>query len=110
MMLTQNLFRKVSAQKEQTQVRIHFNQYDLLVPAGVSVAAALLLHGQNVFHQSAVHKLPRGPYCMMGVCFGCLVEIDGKPNQQACLINVREGMVIRTVVLPQLCTQEVRNG
>jgi NADH dehydrogenase/NADH:ubiquinone oxidoreductase subunit G len=32
---------------------------------------------------------------MMGVCFDCLVEIDGVPNQQACLTAVREGMVIR---------------
>lgn len=32
---------------------------------------------------------------MMGVCFECLVEIDGIPNRQACMIPVREGMVVR---------------
>jgi NADH dehydrogenase/NADH:ubiquinone oxidoreductase subunit G len=32
---------------------------------------------------------------MMGVCFDCLVEVDGAPNRQACLTPVREGMVIR---------------
>jgi predicted molibdopterin-dependent oxidoreductase YjgC len=30
----------------------------------------------------------------MGVCFECLVEIDGVPNQQGCLAQVREGMRI----------------
>lgn len=99
-MRTQNLFRRLPVQTEQVLVNIRLNQQDLSVPAGISVAAALLLHGQNAFHHSAVNKLPRGPYCMMGVCFGCLVEIDGKPNQQACLINVREGMLIRTMVTP----------
>ena len=31
----------------------------------------------------------------MGVCFECLVEIDGVPNQQACLVPVSEGMSVR---------------
>jgi predicted molibdopterin-dependent oxidoreductase YjgC len=38
---------------------------------------------------------PRAPYCMMGVCFDCLMEIDGVPNRQACLVPVAEGMRIR---------------
>jgi predicted molibdopterin-dependent oxidoreductase YjgC len=29
---------------------------------------------------------------MMGVCFDCLVVIDGRPNQQACMVTVRDGM------------------
>ena len=33
---------------------------------------------------------------MMGVCFECLVQIDGQPNRQACLVTVREGMQVRT--------------
>jgi NADH dehydrogenase/NADH:ubiquinone oxidoreductase subunit G len=32
---------------------------------------------------------------MMGVCFECLVEIDGIPNQQACMTPVKEGMQVR---------------
>jgi predicted molibdopterin-dependent oxidoreductase YjgC len=31
----------------------------------------------------------------MGVCFDCLMEIDGVPNQQACMIRVRDGMKVR---------------
>jgi predicted molibdopterin-dependent oxidoreductase YjgC len=31
---------------------------------------------------------------MMGVCFDCLMEIDGVANQQACLVTVAEGMRI----------------
>jgi hypothetical protein len=37
---------------------------------------------------------PRLPYCMMGICFDCLMTIDGVPNQQACQLEVRENMTI----------------
>ena len=33
---------------------------------------------------------------MMGVCFECLVEIDGVANRQACLVAVEAGMKIRS--------------
>jgi sarcosine oxidase subunit alpha len=33
---------------------------------------------------------------MMGVCFDCLVTIDGIGSRQACLVPVREGMAIET--------------
>ena len=32
----------------------------------------------------------------MGVCFECLVEIDGHPNKRACQVTVKDGMVVRT--------------
>jgi hypothetical protein len=31
---------------------------------------------------------------MMGVCFECLVEVDGVPSRQSCLVAVREGMKV----------------
>ena len=37
----------------------------------------------------------RAPYCMMGVCFDCLAEIDGIPNRQSCMVAARPGMHIR---------------
>lgn len=64
-------------------------------PAGISVAAALLSTGRS-FRRTAVSAQPRGPYCMMGVCFDCLVRIDGEPNQQACMLLLRQGMQIET--------------
>jgi predicted molibdopterin-dependent oxidoreductase YjgC len=64
------------------------------VSAGVSVAAALMEAGIAVFRHSPVTGAPRAPFCMMGVCFDCLVTIDGLENQQACQLVVRDGMVI----------------
>lgn len=59
-----------------------------------TVAAAMLASGVVQCRTSAVSGAPRAPYCMMGVCFDCLVTIDGIGNRQACLTRVRDGMRI----------------
>ena len=63
--------------------------------AGDTVAGVLLLSGDGPMRRSVVSGAPRAAYCMMGVCFECLVEIDGVPSQQGCLVQVRPGMRIR---------------
>ena len=70
---------------------------DKPIPAceGESVAAALLSAGVEHLRVASVGGAPRAPYCWMGVCFECLLEIDGQPNQQSCLVTVRDGMRIR---------------
>ena len=62
--------------------------------AGDSVAATMLAAGMKACRTTPVSGAARGPFCMMGVCFDCLVTIDGRPNQQGCLVPVREGMRI----------------
>jgi predicted molibdopterin-dependent oxidoreductase YjgC len=62
---------------------------------GDSVAAALLAHGVAVFRETAESGAARGPFCLMGVCFDCLVEIDGVGSRQACLVAAAQGMVVR---------------
>lgn len=64
--------------------------------AGDSVAAVMLAEGVTVTRRSAVSGAPRAPYCMMGVCFECLVVVDGVGNRQGCLIPVVDGMAIET--------------
>jgi hypothetical protein len=68
---------------------------DINVPAGASAAAAVLLAGFPSIRDTPVHGAPRAPYCMMGICFDCLAEIDGVANRQACMVAVAPGMTIR---------------
>jgi D-hydroxyproline dehydrogenase subunit gamma len=63
---------------------------------GDTVAAVLLLSSAKATRVSPVSGEPRAPYCMMGVCFECLVTIDGVGNRQGCLIEVADGMRIET--------------
>ena len=66
-----------------------------LVPRGASAAAAVLVAGFRSIRETPVKGRERGPYCMMGVCFDCLAEIDGVPNRQSCMVEARPGMHIR---------------
>jgi succinate dehydrogenase/fumarate reductase-like Fe-S protein len=66
----------------------------LAVPAGASAAAAVLLSALPAIRETPVTGAPRLPYCMMGICFDCLAEIDGVANRQACMVEVRPGMRI----------------
>jgi predicted molibdopterin-dependent oxidoreductase YjgC len=94
-MLTNRLFSPLPAEGGQI-VTIEFDGQPLHVAAGGTVAAGLLAAGVSRFRSTPVSGAPRAPYCMMGVCFDCLVEIDGVANRQACLIEVRDGMKVRT--------------
>jgi predicted molibdopterin-dependent oxidoreductase YjgC len=78
--------------------RIGFSLDGLAVQGaeGDTVAAALLALGHAACRETAVSGAPRGPYCMMGVCFDCLVVIDGLGNRQGCMVPLREGMVVET--------------
>ncbi len=63
------------------------------VPAEMNVAASLLAIGKIVSKISPASKKPCSPHCLMGVCFECLMEIDGV-HRQACMTPVRDGMTI----------------
>lgn len=65
------------------------------VPTHASVAAALLQRG-SIARTTATSGSARAPYCMMGVCFDCLVEIDGVPDCQACMTEAEDGMTVRS--------------
>ena len=77
-------------------VTIEFEGTSLQVPETTTIAAAVLSHGGKTHTRlSPTSGEKRAPFCFMGVCHECLVEIDGIPNQQACIIEVKEGMKIR---------------
>jgi D-hydroxyproline dehydrogenase subunit gamma len=60
---------------------------------GESVAALLFAEGITATRVTRGGE-PRGVYCGMGVCFDCLVVVDGVPNTRACVTWVRDGMPV----------------
>ncbi len=73
-----------------------FDGREIAARPGDTVAAALLAAGAVASRETPVSGAPRGPYCLMGVCFECLVTVDGVGNRQSCLTPVAAGMVVRT--------------
>ena len=61
---------------------------------GQSVAAALLGQGVRSWRTTRFSGRPRGVFCGIGICFDCLVTVDGAVNVRACLEPVRAGMKI----------------
>ena len=76
-------------------VQITFEGQTYQVAPRQTVAAALMGEGYLTMRNSVVSGETRAAFCMMGICFDCLLEIDGRPNQQSCMIQVREGMSIQ---------------
>ena len=77
-------------------IALTIDSRSVLGRTGDSVAATLLANGIKQCRYTPVSGAPRAPYCMMGVCFECLVTVDGTGNRQGCMVPIREGMRIET--------------
>ncbi|MCP4119541.1 MAG: (2Fe-2S)-binding protein [Desulfobacteraceae bacterium] len=76
-----------------TTVPVVLDGQAVSLPAGMSVAAGLLAIGEIISRISPSSKKPCSPHCLMGVCYECLMEINGV-KRQACMTEAEEGMVI----------------
>jgi NADPH-dependent 2,4-dienoyl-CoA reductase/sulfur reductase-like enzyme len=63
---------------------------------GQSIGAALWAAGIRSWRTTRVQGRPRGLFCGIGVCFDCLVEIDGRGDQRACVVPARAGLQVAT--------------
>lgn len=63
---------------------------------GQSVGALLLDQNQRFTRTTRFNERPRSMFCGIGICFDCLITIDGVMNQRACMTRVEEGMSIQT--------------
>lgn len=62
---------------------------------GETIAAALLTAGRRSFSHTVPSGTPRGVFCGIGVCFDCLVTVDGC-QVRACVTPVGDGMQVST--------------
>lgn len=88
------MLKRLHENKKRETVTIIFEGQPLEVPAGETVIAAIMAAGAGYNRTTSVTGSHRAAYCQMGVCFECLMEIDGIPNRQACMVQVRDGMVV----------------
>jgi len=77
------------------KIKFFFEGKEINAYQGETVAAALIASGIKVFKYSKKYKRPRGLFCAIGKCSSCLVEINGIPNQMACVRLVEEGINVK---------------
>src|SRR5690625_4903396 len=85
-----------SPEDDSHAVTITVNGQARTVMSSMSVAAALLVSEPMAIRNNLADGSPRGPYCLMGVCFECLAEINDVPNVQSCMVKVTDGMQVNT--------------
>ena len=65
---------------------------------GQSVGAALTAAGVRSWRSTRIEGRPRGLFCGIGVCYDCLVVVDGHPNERACRTPAAAGMTVDSQV------------
>ncbi len=85
------MFRKLHEPSPRA-LTITIDDISVSAEAGESVAAVLLRQAEPWSRLTPVTQRKRAPYCMMGVCFDCLAEVDGVASVQTCLKPVCDGM------------------
>ncbi|HTI78856.1 MAG TPA: FAD-dependent oxidoreductase [Acetobacteraceae bacterium] len=74
-------------------ISIQFDGRPIPALEGETIAAALSAAGIVAFRRT-LSGAPRGLHCGMGACFDCVVSVDGRIGQRACMTKVADGMVV----------------
>ena len=74
-------------------IRMRIAGEDVDAYEGESIAAAVMA-ARGLELRETDHHDPRGYFCGMGVCFDCVMIVDGVPNTRTCVTFVRDGMTV----------------
>ncbi len=97
------MFKRIDGQTSK-DVTFNFDGDEFHAKDGENLAAALLVAGVAQLRSNPVSGAKRAPFCMMGSCFECLVEINGITTQ-ACMTSVYQDMQVNR--LPSLSDPKV---
>ncbi len=78
------------------QFQIEVDGRPIAVYEGETIGAALLAAGVRTLRHTAKQDAPRGIFCGMGVCFDCVMTVNGVPNVRTCVTQVEPGMKVQT--------------
>ncbi len=90
------MFRKIAPTTlSRKPITIFIDGIALDVEEGEPIAAILLRVAPFTNRATPVTGVSRAPFCLMGACFDCLVEIDGETSTRSCLVPAQAGMQVR---------------
>ena len=73
-----------------------FNGEEFSCESGQSIAAALIASSHRELRTTRFGNEARSIFCGIGICFDCVVVIDGVANQRSCLVEARPGMKVES--------------
>ncbi len=79
------------------QISFTFNGVAVQCEVGQSIAAAVIDSGTLALRKTRFGDEPRSIFCGIGICFDCVVVIDGVANQRSCLIEAKADMNIESI-------------
>lgn len=83
-------------QAESFPVEFRFDGIPIIATPGQSIGAALIAAGHRSWRRTRFDRAPRGIFCGIGICFDCLVTVNGRSSRRACLVEARSGDVVST--------------
>ena len=78
------------------EVTFSFNGRDFQCESGQTIAAALIAADQRELRSTRFGSEPRSIFCGIGICYDCVVVVDGIANQRSCLVEVKSGMRVES--------------
>ncbi|WP_432974587.1 (2Fe-2S)-binding protein [Dactylosporangium sp. CA-233914] len=75
---------------------ISFDGREVSCQEGWTIGAALTAADVRAWRATRRDGRPRGLFCGIGICFDCLVTVNGRPSVRACLAVARPGDVVHT--------------
>jgi hypothetical protein len=86
------------AEPTEPPITIVFDGRPIRAVAGDSVGAALARAGVRAWRTTRRGVRPRGLFCGIGICYDCLLIIDGAADQRACLVPAVDGMDVQSTL------------
>ncbi len=88
--INEAFIKRCNTVKRGKKIEFYVNGNPISAYQGETMHAALLASGFLQLRKSK-KDYPRGVFCGMGVCYDCLITVNGMPNQRACMTVVSEG-------------------
>ncbi|GAA4220652.1 putative molibdopterin-dependent oxidoreductase YjgC [Streptosporangium album] len=82
--------------RPEPEFEIRVDGIPVPVIPGQTIGAALHGAGIRSWRTTRIGGRPRGLFCGIGVCFDCLVTVNGSPSLRACLTEARPGDRVST--------------
>jgi predicted molibdopterin-dependent oxidoreductase YjgC len=85
---------RIGSIKRKDKVTLSVNGQEIPAYKGETLLAALIAAGYKSLKQSPLRGEPRSALCGMGVCFECIVTVNGQPNIRSCMTEVEDNMKV----------------